>query len=249
MRYALFSDVHANLPALAAVLDAIKATDGVDAAYHLGDLVGYSPWPNEVVEVLAKIGIGGIAGNYDSTVAFDYKHCGCRAENPEQEALAHRSFEWTKAHVTPATKAFLSALPFRMDLRAAGGHFSRPTVTLLHGNHVLNTVYVHQDRTDAFLQGIGDGVGAKPGDVVAVGHTHIAWHREVSGVHYVNTGSVGRPKDGDPRAGFVLLDITAESVSVEFKRVEYDVDAAVAALLDSELPHEFADFLRSGGKP
>lgn len=249
MRYALLSDIHANLPALAAVLDAIKATEGVSAIYHLGDLVGYSPWPNEVVEVLAKAGIGGIAGNYDSTVAFDYKHCGCRAENPEQEALAHLSFEWTKAQVTPATKVFLGTLPCRLDLRPVGGHISHPTVTLLHGNHVLNTVYVHQDRTDSFLQGIGEGVGAKPGDVVAVGHTHIAWHREVSGVHYVNTGSVGRPKDGDPRAGFVLLDITADSVSVDFKRVEYDVEAAAAAILDSDLPNEFADFLRTGGKP
>ncbi|HEY3933579.1 MAG TPA: metallophosphoesterase family protein [Gemmatimonadales bacterium] len=248
MRYALLSDVHANLPALTAVLDAIKATPGVDATWHLGDLVGYAPWPNEVVDVLAQSGIGGVAGNYDSTVAFDYMHCGCRAENPAEEALAHRSFEWTKAHVTLATKAFLGALPFRVDLRPAGGHISHPTVTLLHGNHVLNTVYVHQERSDVFLQGIGDGVGAKAGDVVAMGHTHVAWHREVNGVHYVNTGSVGRPKDGDWRAGWVLLDVTAGSVSVEFKRVKYDVDAAVAAILGSELPHEFAAVLRSGGK-
>lgn len=248
MRYALFSDVHANLPALTAVLDAIEAED-VDAIHHLGDLVGYSPWPNEVVELLAKSGIAGIAGNYDSTVAFDYTHCGCRAENPAQEALAHRSFEWTKAHVTPATKVLLGALPFRIDLRPMGGHVSRPTVTLLHGNHVLNTVYVHQDRTDAFLQGIGQGVGAREGDLIAVGHTHIAWHRVVNGIHYVNTGSVGRPKDGDPRAGFVVVDVAAESVSVRFRRVEYDVEAAAAAILDSELPHEFADFLRTGGTP
>jgi len=248
VRYALFSDVHANLPALTAVLDAIEAED-VDAIHHLGDLVGYSPWPNEVVELLAKSGIAGIAGNYDSTVAFDYTHCGCRAENPAQEALAHRSFEWTKAHVTPATKVLLGALPFRIDLRPMGGHVSRPTVTLLHGNHVLNTVYVHQDRTDAFLQGIGQGVGAREGDLIAVGHTHIAWHRVVNGIHYVNTGSVGRPKDGDPRAGFVVVDVAAESVSVRFRRVEYDVEAAAAAILDSELPHEFADFLRTGGTP
>jgi predicted phosphodiesterase len=247
MRYALFSDVHANMPALTAVLDAIKATDGVSATWHIGDLVGYSPWPNEVVEALAIAGIGGVSGNYDSTVAFDYKHCGCRAESAEQEALAHRSFEWTKARVTPATKALLGSLPFRLDLRPLGGHVSRPTVTLLHGNHVLDTVYVHQDRPDAFLRGIGEAVGATPGDVVAVGHTHIPWHRVVNGIHYINTGSVGRPKDGDPRAGFVLLDITGESVSVEFRRVEYDVDAAVAAILASDLPREFADSLRTGG--
>jgi len=152
------------------------------------------------------------------------------------------SLRWT-------TKVYFGALPFRIDLRPAGGHLSRPTGTLVHGNHVLNTVYVHQERTDAFLQGIGEGVGARPGNVVAVGHTHLSWHREVNGVHYVNTGSVGRPKDGDPRAGFVVLDITVGSVSVDFQRVEYDVDAAVAAILDRELPHELADFLRTGGTP
>ena len=248
MRYALFSDVHANLPALAAVLDAIKSVSDVQATYHLGDLVGYAPWPNEVVEVIGAAGITGVAGNYDSTVAFDYKHCGCRAETPEQEVLAHRSFEWTRAHMTPGSKSFLGALPFRMDLRPLGGHVSHPTVTLLHGNHVLNTVYVHQDRSDAFLQGIGDGVGARSGDVVVVGHTHVAWHRVVNGVHYVNTGSVGRPKDGDPRAGFVVLDVTAASVRVEFKRVDYDVEMAAAAILQSDLPDEFAAFLRAGGK-
>lgn len=248
MRYALLSDIHANLPALVAVLDAIKATPGIEATYHLGDLVGYAPWPNEVVGMLSSAGIAGVAGNYDSTVAFDYKHCGCRADDAEAEALAHRSFQWTKTHVTPATRAFLRTLPFRIDIRPAGGHVSHPTVILLHGNHVLNTVYVHQGRTDSFLDGIGTGVGAKPGDVVAMGHTHIAWHREVNGVHYLNTGSVGRPKDGDARAGFVVLDIHDETVSVDFTRVGYDIDATVAGILESGLPHEFAEFLRAGGK-
>jgi predicted phosphodiesterase len=97
MRYALLSDVHANLPALLAVLADI-AGRGVDATYHLGDLVGYAPWPNETVALLRERGIPGIAGNYDSTVGTDYKHCGCKYEDPQQEALSHRSFAWTKAH-------------------------------------------------------------------------------------------------------------------------------------------------------
>lgn len=248
MRYALLSDVHANLPALRSVLDAIAARLGIDATCHLGDLVGYMPWPNEVVQLIATAGIVGVAGNYDSTVAFDYKHCGCRADTAEEEVLAHRSFEWTRANVTPGTKALLGALPFRLDLRAAGGHVSHPTLTLLHGDQVLNTVYVHRERPDTFLQRIGEGVGARPGDAIAVGHTHIAWHREVDGVHYVNTGSVGRPKDGDPRAGFVVLEFSAAQVSVEFVRVEYDVEAAARGIAENGLPTEFADHLRSGGK-
>ena len=75
------------------------ASRDVGAIYHLGDLVGYAPWPNEVVELIAAPGIPGVAGNYDSTVATDYKHCGCRYEDPRQEELSHVSYDWTRRHV------------------------------------------------------------------------------------------------------------------------------------------------------
>ena len=249
MRYALLSDVHANLPALEAVMRDITNRVDMNATYHLGDLVGYAPWPDDTVELLRRFEVPGIAGNYDSTVATDYKHCGCKYEDPRQEELSHLSYAWTRAHVSARTKAFLGGLPFRIDLRPLGGHASGPTVTLIHGNQVLNTVYVTEDRTDAFLAKMGAGVGAKPGDVVCFGHTHKPWHRVVGGIHFVNTGSVGRPKDGDPRAGYVLLDVDAAgSVGVEFVRVEYDVEEAARAILASELPDDFADYLRTGGK-
>src|SRR6185369_3845271 len=106
MRYALISDIHANLPALDAVLADIDAI-GVDAIYHLGDLVGYAPWPDDVVARIAERAIPGVAGNYDSTVATDYKHCGCRADSPYEEELSHASYEWTRQHVTAETKSYL----------------------------------------------------------------------------------------------------------------------------------------------
>ena len=248
MRYALISDIHANLPALEAVLAEIGSRTGIAAAYHLGDLVGYAPWPDEVVHTLRDARVPGVAGNYDSTVATDYKHCGCRYEDKRQEELSHLSYEWTRAHVSADTKAYLGGLPFRIDLRPLGGHTSGPTVRLLHGNQALNTVYVTEDRPDAFLSKMADGAGASPGDVVCFGHTHVPWHRVVDGIHFVNTGSVGRPKDGDPRAGFVVLDIEAKHVRPEFVRVDYDVEKAASAIIQSELPNEFADFLRGGGK-
>lgn len=249
MRYALISDIHGNLPALDAVLADIAARADVGATYHLGDFVGYAPWPNEVIERLREARIPGVAGNYDSTVATDYKHCGCKYEDARQEELSHLSYEWTRAHVSAAAKAFLGALPFRIDLRPLGGHLAGPTVTLLHGNHVLNTVYVYEERSDSFLEKMASGVGARPGDVVCFGHTHKPWHRVVGGVHFVNTGSVGRPKDGDWRACYVLLDVAAADpgVSVEFVRVEYDVDRAARAILASDLPNDFAEQLRTGG--
>jgi predicted phosphodiesterase len=249
MTYALISDIHANLPALEAVLRDIDARTDVVATYHLGDLVGYAPWPNETVALLRERGIAGVAGNYDSTVATDYKHCGCRYEDPRQEELSHLSYGWTRAHVTQETSRFLGGLPFRIDIRPLGGHVSGPTVTLLHGNHGLNTVYVFADRSDAFLENMGGAIGARTGDVVCFGHTHLPWHRVVNGVDFVNTGSVGRPKDGDPRAGYVLLDVGAEATRIEFVRVQYDVEQAARAILESELPHDFADYLRTGGKP
>jgi len=249
MRYALISDIHANLPALEAVLADIAARADVGATYHLGHLVGYAPWPNEVVARVGVERIDGVAGNYDSTVATDYKHCGCRYEDVRQEELSHLSYEWTRAHVSPETKEFLGGLPFRIDLRPLGGHIAGPTVTLLHGNQVLNTVYVDEERPDAFLEKMGSAVGARAGDVVCFGHTHKPWHRVVRDIHFVNTGSVGRPKDGDWRAGYVLLDVSANAgVSVEFVRVEYDVERAARAIVESDLPNDFADYLRTGGK-
>jgi predicted phosphodiesterase len=248
MRVALISDTHANLPALEAVLSQIQR-DAFDAVYHLGDLVGYAPWPNEVVERIRADGIMGVAGNYDSTVATYYKHCGCRYEDPHHEELSHLSYEWTRANVSASTKASLGRLPFRIDVRPLGGHVSGPTLTLLHGNQTLNTVYVTEDRTDAFLSKMGGSAGARSGDIVAFGHTHKAWHRIVNGVHFVNAGSVGRPKDGDPRAGFAALEIGGAGVDVRFVRVEYDVERAARGILESTLPHEFADHLRAGGVP
>lgn len=250
MRYALISDVHANLPALEAVLRAIAGGGpAIPATHHLGDLVGYAPWPDETVALLRSHGISGVNGNYDSTVALGYKHCGCKYEDPHQEALSHESFAWTLAHTSVATKAYLATLPFRIDLRPLGGHLTGPTVTLVHGTPTLNTVYWTEDRPDTFCTKMAQLVGARAGDVIAFGHTHKPWHRVVGGVHFVNTGSVGRPKDGDWRAGYVLLDVSSESVGVEFVRVEYDVDRAMGGILASELPHEFASYLRTGGRP
>ena len=247
LRYALISDIHANLPALRSVLEAIGARDDVDATYHLGDLVGYAPWPNEVVEMLVGAAIPGVAGNYDSTVATDYKHCGCQYEDPRQEELSHLSYAWTRASVSPRTKAYLGSLPFRIDIRPEGGHVAGPTVILVHGNQTLNTVYVHEDRPDTFLSKMGAALGACAGDVVCFGHTHMPWHRVVEGVHFVNTGSVGRPKDGDWRASYTLLEVTADDVTTEIVKVEYDVEDAARAIMASDLPDDFADQLRRGG--
>jgi predicted phosphodiesterase len=249
MQIALLSDVHANLHALDAVLADIHARGDTTATYHAGDLVGYSSHPNEVVARLRERGIAGIAGNYDSTVATDYKHCGCKSETPRQEELAHISYEYTRRTVSPDTKRYLAALPFSLDVRPLGGHAPGPRLVIVHGTPTLNTLYWTEDRSEDFCLKMAATVGLKAGDVIAFGHTHKPWHRAVDGIHFINTGSVGRPKDGDWRAGYVRLTLGDGEPVVDFIRVDYDVEAAVAGVLGAGLPHEFAAFLRTGGTP
>ncbi len=249
MKYTLISDIHSNLPALEAVLEDIDARTDVDAIYHLGDLVGYAPWPNEVVALIRERRIPGIAGNYDSTTAHDYKHCGCKAESERAEELSHESYEWTRGNVSEGTKRFLGELPFSMDLRPRGGHTSKPQITLVHGTPTLNTLYWTEERSDSFCKKMADAAGLKQGDLIAFGHTHKPWTREVEGIQFVNTGSVGKPKDGDPRACYVLIENGDDGFSVEFVRVEYDLDMAMEGIRNSELPDEFTGQLAAGGTP
>ncbi len=249
MRYALISDIHANLPALSAVLEHIEGRPDLVATYHLGDLVGYAPWPNETVSLLRRFRVQGIAGNYDSTVAADYKHCGCKYEDPRQEELSHVSYEWTRRHVDAETKRFLGSLAFRLDVRPRGGHAAGPRVVLVHGTPTLNTLYWTEDRPDSFCLKMAGHAGAQRGDVLCFGHTHVPWQREIDGIHFVNTGSVGRPKDGDWRAGYVVLDMSGDVPGAEFVRVEYNLAEAMEGIRRSDLPDEFADYLATGGKP
>jgi predicted phosphodiesterase len=249
MRFALISDIHANLPALEAVLADIAAGARADAVYHLGDLVGYAPWPDETVARLRAEGVAGVAGNYDSTVAAGAAHCGCRYEDPAQEELAHRSYDWTRRHTGTGARRFLAALPFRLDLRPLGGHRGGPRLVLVHGAPTLNTLYWTEDRDDAFCRRMAGLAGVGPGDALAFGHTHLPWERDVDGIRFVNTGSVGRPKDGDWRAGYAVLELRAAGGwDVEFRRVPYDVERAARGIEASGLPDAFAWQLRTGGR-
>jgi predicted phosphodiesterase len=134
-----------------------------------------------------------------------------------------------------------------MDLRPRGGHKGRPQLILVHGAPTLNTLYWTEDRPDSFASKMAGAAGAREGDLIAFGHTHKPWHRVVGGVHLLNTGSVGKPKDGDWRAGYALVEAGEEVGTVEFVRVEYDLERAAEGVLRSGLPDEFTDLLRTGG--
>lgn len=248
MRYAIISDIHANLAALDAVLADIDRRGDVDVIYHAGDLVGYSAEPNEVVARLRERAIAGVAGNYDSTVATGYAHCGCRSESPRQEELAELSYRYTLGATTAETKRYLGGLPFSLDLRPLGGHLHGPRLVIVHGTPTLNTVYWTEDRSHEFCLKMARHVALEPGDAIAFGHTHKPWHRLVEGIHFINTGSVGRPKDGHWQAGYVLFDFGGAQTHVEHVRVPYDIERTITGVRAAGLPEEFVEFLRSGGR-
>jgi predicted phosphodiesterase len=200
------------------------------------------------VDRLRERAIAGVAGNYDSTVATGYAHCGCRSESPRQEELAHLSYRYTLDATTAETKQFLRGLPFSLDLRPLGGHTHGPRLVIVHGTPTLNTVYWTEDRTDAFCLKMATPLGLRQGDAIAFGHTHKPWHRVVEGIHFINTGSVGRPKDGHWPAGYSLLDLGGTLPHVEHVRVPYDIERTIAGVRAAGLPEEFAEFLRTGGK-
>lgn len=235
MRFSVFGDIHGNLIALKAAYAAAQAA-GVEKIYHLGDLGGYSPFVNEVVDFLIDHGIDGVQGNYDETVARDAEHCGCKAEDPVQEEMANRSFAWTKAHATEKTKNYLGNLPPEIAF-AAGGR----TVALFHATPKKNNLYWHEDRPEKFFREMGDKTDA---DILIYGHTHKPYRRDFENRIFINAGSVGKPKDGDPRACVTLIDVTADAVKAEFIRVPYDVDKAAEAIITSGLPPYFAERLR-----
>lgn len=243
-RLAVFSDIHANLPAMLAVEESILARQ-VDAVVCLGDLGGYASQPNEVQEVIMAMGCPVVLGNYDEGVGFNGPDCGCHYVKPFDIEMSNASFLWTRDHTSDTNKEWLRTLP--REIRD-----EREGLRLLycHGSPRSTTEYLFETRSDSYLaQFAAGGKDDARADVVLFGHTHVPYHRTIHGTHFINTGSVGRPKDGDPRAGYALVTFDQGAVSAEFIRVDYDVELACQRLVAAGLPPYFAEYLRTGGRP
>jgi putative phosphoesterase len=233
-RAAVITDIHANLPALEAALERI-ADLGIEQIYCGGDLVGYGPHPNEVCALIAERRIPAIHGNYDYAIARDLDDCGCAYITPADRELGQRSVHWTLANTDAASKAFMRELPF--DLRFALGGLD---VHLVHGSPRKVNEYLFEDKPASLYERLA---AAETGDVLVFGHTHKPWVHSHGGVLFVNCGSVGKPKDGDPRGSFAVLDARSGELSVTIERVEYDAAAVAAEVRAVGLPVEFADKL------
>jgi predicted phosphodiesterase len=200
-----------------------------------GDLVGYGPHPNEVCGAIADRGIPTIHGNYDHAIARDHDDCGCAYVTPHDRDLGQRSVEWTLEHTGAEAKAFMRELPF--DLRFEVG--SVP-LHLVHGSPRKVNEYLFEDKPASLYERLA---AAEEARVLVFGHTHRPWVREHGGVLFVNCGSVGKPKDGDPRGAFAVLEDAGGRVAVTIERVEYDAAAVAREVRAAGLPGELADKL------
>jgi predicted phosphodiesterase len=239
MRVAVLSDIHSNAYALDAVLEAVAPTDGL---WVLGDIVGYGPHPDGVVERLAAEGAIAVQGNHDAAVLG-------RIPISTFNDLARAAVEWTAETISTATRDWLAAQP---DRREEGAF------TLVHGSP--------RDPLWEYLLSIPEArlnLGAFTTSHCLVGHTHIPIaHRDEDGritvmrapggTHLtldarrtiLNPGSVGQPRDGDPRASALLID--TETDEVEWRRIEYPVEATRRAMRELPLPRALADRLLRG---
>ncbi|WP_018621618.1 metallophosphoesterase family protein [Spirosoma luteum] len=248
MRLAFISDIHANLPALEAVLADLDR-QRPDAVYCLGDLVSYAPWPNEVVQLIRQHRIPTLMGNHDYTLSQLTEGQILPTVPPDHKKWAGaQSLAFTHALLGNEERAFLGSLPrhIRLEFDTADG---RSDLLMVHGSPTSLNEYLLEDRTETDMLSVMEKARA---DILLFGHSHLPYHRQLPGHnpekptyrHAINTGSVGKPKDGDPRAGYVLMEWTGGEPHVTMIRVSYDIERTAQAIEKSQLPDEFANRLR-----
>ena len=235
----IFGDIHGNLPALEAVF-ADMDKRGLKNLYCLGDLVGYGTFPNEIIHKVREGNIPTIMGNYDQGVGQDSDDCGCAYKTDTARQMGEQSIAWSNRNTTPENKAYLRSLKESIPLQIGNLKF-----LLVHGSPRKINEYLYEDRPDASLERIMDGIDA---DVLVCGHTHLPYHKILpSGRQIVNAGSVGKPKDDNPDACYVVLSVENQQLQVDFIRVDYDVERAARAVEAADgMPDAFAQMLRDG---
>jgi len=227
MRIALLGDIHANLPALRAVI-ADVASIGADAAFCVGDVVGRGPHPNEVVDELRRLEIPTVQGNWDEAVGMDREQTGASWASPQAEAAGLASMTWTAQRMTDENRAWLRQLPQTMRMNLDGR-----SLFLFHGSPLRANEYLWSERPSRVFARIASD---EADDIFAFGHTHEAFHRAVGPAHFVACGSVGCGTEGDARARYAVVYIGEPGIAVGFRSVNYDHQSVVDDMTTVGLP-------------
>lgn len=256
MKLAFISDIHANLPALEAVLKDLQQYYP-DDIYCLGDLVNFAGWDNEVIEIIRTHCITCIQGNHDEGIAYQKSQFPFSFNTEAQREFGLQSIKKVNKVITDENRKFLRSLPFSIKLQFRFP-FHNLKMVMVHGSPISNEDYVMPDTSDQTLLGLLDEADA---DILLMGHTHIPFSRSIYCEeenhkiyrHVVNPGSVGKPKHDNNRACYLLITINEaseltdpNSVFSNFHYVEYDTEAVIQHIKDVGLPDAYDNFLREG---
>ncbi|MGM0437427.1 MAG: metallophosphoesterase family protein [Bacillota bacterium] len=237
MKIAFISDIHANIFALKKVLKDIKKQN-VDKIICLGDLVGYAPYPNEVINLIKKENIFTIQGNYDESTGEELMACGCDYDTQKETENANKSLFWTQEEVSEENKQWLAELPKEKKMNIEGWN-----LYLVHGSPRKNNEYLYADSEE--VKEIAEKFKF---DVLLSGHTHLPYFKVINGKYIANAGSAGKPKHGNPGATYIILNIKKDSIDFISREVEYDQEKIARAIENNKiLPNDFANLFRNGG--
>jgi putative phosphoesterase len=180
-----------------------------------------------------------IYGNYDYAIGRSLDDCGCAYVTAHDRELGQQSVAWTLAHTDQAAQDFMRGLPFELRF-ALGDH----RIRLVHGSPREVNEYLFEDKPARLYERLAASADC---DVLIFGHTHKPWIHMYGGVLFVNCGSVGKPKDGDPRCAFAILELDpVGELQVSIERVRYDAEAVAREVAAAGLPSEYADKLVAG---
>jgi len=241
IKIALLGDVHANLPALEAVQS--HASDlGVTDFWNIGDFVGYNAFPEQVVTRMRKREFSNIIGNYDLKVLkFPKKD---KKWGRNKQPLKWLAFKWAYHKLSPESRAYLAALPEELILAIGNQNF-----LLVHGSPASNEELLDKATTYERLRELkqmAEGKYEVEFAAIICGHSHQAFTRRIENTLFINTGSVGRPGDGNPRTAYAILQIRGSKLLVSHYRLDYDIGRAVAASKQAGLPGAFSEMIVEG---
>jgi putative phosphoesterase len=238
-KIAIISDIHANLPALNAVLEDIDRKTP-DAIFCLGDLVDFAPWPNEVIETIRRRGVPTLMGNHDERIAFGHKIIPLAKHGPDERAARVTAIEHTRRTISAENRRYLSQLPREMWISHGTGKESK-RVLLVHGSTRSNDEYIYENHPESDLAKMLTRSGA---DAIVMGHTHLPFIRKMPGPQFVvNAGSVGRSKEKNISATYLMLTIVNSRIRPQIVRVRYPVEETIKGVIESAIPDFYAKFL------
>ena len=239
MKIIALGDIHGNLPALESCWRQAEE-EGYDLILHTGNVVGFGPFPDECVEFLAERRVAGVRGNFDENIGSDDEGCGVRDSSAAEVELARAAFEWTRRRIGLRHRKWLADLPFEIRQfvatasRVATGNLP---MSVFHANPVDLYSGITADMPESSLAEHGEASGA---DLLIFGNTLIPFHRVVDRRHFVNAGSVGRPRDRNPDTGYAVIQ-TDRDLHVAFRRFEYDIERTLTALRQRGAPAGLAE--------